>query len=179
MTPETQIPSLEDLTFVSYLTEAGSLDDTWQGKIGVYAIFDPAQSLQFVAYSRDIYASLKQHLVRQPQHCYWLKIQTIDRPNRTILQTIRQQWIAENGVMPSGNGQEEKAWTEPIDATLTMTDEEKNTYNQTDELGQIKLLKAIARRVEAQLQEQLKQRGVKMEIRFNPKLKEQGLLDLK
>ncbi|NJL52965.1 MAG: GIY-YIG nuclease family protein, partial [Hydrococcus sp. SU_1_0] len=35
------------------------------------------------------------------------------------------------------------------------------------------------RRVEAQILKQLSDRGVAMEIRFNPKLKEKGLLDLK
>jgi hypothetical protein len=60
-----------------------------------------------------------------------------------------------------------------------MTEDEKNTYLQTDELGQVKLLKTIARRVETEILEQLKQRGVNVEIRFNPKLKEKGLLDLK
>jgi hypothetical protein len=37
----------------------------------------------------------------------------------------------------------------------------------------------VARRLENEIQSQLKARGVTMEIRFNPKLKEQGLLDLK
>jgi hypothetical protein len=44
---------------------------------------------------------------------------------------------------------------------------------------QIKLLKQVSRRVEAQILEALKSRGVQTEIRFNPKLKENGLLDLK
>jgi len=62
---------------------------------------------------------------------------------------------------------------------VAMTEEEKAQYQQSDELGQIKIKKKIARRVEAQIQKQLSDRGVKMEIRFNPKLKEKGLLDLK
>jgi hypothetical protein len=179
MTIDNQIPNLQDLSFIAYLTEDGNLDETWQGKIGVYAIFDQEKKLQWVAYSRDIYVSLKQNLVRKPQSCYWLKVQTIEKPNRTILETIRQQWINENGRLASANGEEEKAWTDPIDAKLTMTEDEKNTYLQTDELGQVKLLKTIARRVETEILEQLKQRGVNVEIRFNPKLKEKGLLDLK
>jgi hypothetical protein len=179
MTIDNQIPNLQDLSFIAYLTEDGNLDETWQGKIGVYAIFDQEKNLQWIAYSRDIYASLKQNLVRKPQSCYWLKVQTIEKPNRTILENIRQQWINENGSLLSANGEAEKAWTDPIDTKLTMTEDEKNTYLQTDELGQVKLLKTIARRVETEILEQLKQRGVNVEIRFNPKLKEKGLLDLK
>jgi len=48
-----------------------------------------------------------------------------------------------------------------------------------DELGKIKLLKKVARRYEEIIKNQLDERGVKFEVRFNPKLKEDGLLDLK
>ena len=179
MNSETQIPYLKDLEYISYLDETGNLPQDLQGKIGIYAIFDREKNLQIVNYSRDIYLSLKQHLVRQPQTCYWLKVETIDRPNRTRLETIRDAWIAENGVKPVGNGVDEALWTQPIDAKSSMTDEEHLSYEKNDELMQIKLLKQVARRVEAQILEELKSRGVQTEIRFNPKLKESGLLDLK
>lgn len=171
------IPTLEELEFFPYLNDEGIISEEWQGKIGVYGIFDQAQILQFVGYSRDVYASLKQHLVRQFEQCYWLKIYLIARPSRTLLADIRSAWLEEWGLVIAS--EQEAIWTEPIDAKLTMTEAEKNDYAQTDELGQIKLLKAIARRVEAEIQESLKQRGVTIQIRFNPKLKEQGLLDLK
>jgi hypothetical protein len=179
MTSETQIPSLADIEYIPYLDETGNLPEQLQGKIGVYAIFDRDKTLQFINYSRDIYLSLKQHLVRKPESCYWIKIQTIDRPNRTQLETIRSAWIDENGAIPPGNSSDEAVWNQPIDAKLTMTDEEKERYEKSDELSQIKLLKQVARRVEAQILETLKSRGVQTEIRFNPKLKENGLLDLK
>ncbi|MCA1993843.1 MAG: GIY-YIG nuclease family protein, partial [Coleofasciculus sp. S288] len=174
-----QTPSLAALDYIPYLDETGNLPEPLQGKIGVYAIFDRDKMLQFVNYSRDIYLSLKQHLVRQPQSCYWLKVETISRPNRTRLENIRNAWIEENGVTPAGNGVGEAAWTQPIDAKLEMTDEEKESYKKSDELTQIKLLKKVARRVEEQILEELKSRGVQTDIRFNPKLKENGLLDLK
>jgi hypothetical protein len=179
MTSETQIPALASLDYISYLDETGNLHEELQGKIGVYAIFDEGKTLQFINYSRDVYLSIKQHLVRKPQSCYWLKVQTIDRPNRTVLESIREAWIKENGAIPAGNESDEAAWNQPIDAKLTMTDEEKERYEKSDELGQTKLLKQVARRVEAQILETLKSRGVQTEIRFNPKLKENGLLDLK
>ncbi|MFP5269868.1 GIY-YIG nuclease family protein [Coleofasciculus sp.] len=179
MSSETPIPALSDLEYIPYLDEGGNLPESLSGKIGVYAIFDQEKTLQLVNYSRDIYVSLKQHLVRKPQFCYWLKVETIERPNRTRLETIRKAWIEENGEIPPGNGGDEAIWNHPIDAKKTMTDEDKLTYNKSEELGQIKLLKKIARRVEAEILEQLKARGVQDEIRFNPKLKEQGLLDLK
>ncbi|MFB8791620.1 MAG: GIY-YIG nuclease family protein [Potamolinea sp.] len=179
MTSETQMTSLYELEYIPYLDETGNLPEQLSGKIGIYAIFDQEKTLQFVSYSRDIYLSVKQHLVRQPKSCSWLKVHTIDRPNRTILENIRDGWIAENGCKPPGNDADEAIWTQPIDAKTSMTDEEKESYEKGDELMQMKLLKKVARRVEADILEELKKRGVQTEIRFNPKLKENGLLDLK
>lgn len=179
MTISTHSPSLASLPLWSYLDENGLIIPSFQGKIGVYAIFDRNQTLQFVGFSRDVYLSLKQHLVRQPQQCYGFKVQLIERPSRTVLEEIRQQWIAENGSIPPGNGDLETLWTQPIDAKLTMTAQEKVDWQNTDGLGQVKLLKSVARRLEAEIQTQLQVRGVKEDLRFNPKLKEEGLLDLK
>ena len=174
-----EIPAIASLEYLPYLDKNGSIPEECQGKIGVYAIFDADKNLQFIGYSRDIYLSLKQHLIRQPQQCYWLKLTTISRPSRTILEEIRQQWITEADKIPAGNGEERASWTQPIDAKSAMTEAEKSSYQQLEELAKMKLLKQVARRVESELQERLKIRGSTMEIRFNPKLKEQGLLDLK
>jgi hypothetical protein len=178
MSTQNETQSLASLVYLPYLNEDGCIQEDLQGKIGVYAIFNQQQEMQYVGYSRDVYLSLKQHLVRQPQNCYWVKVQTITRPSRKILEDIAAAWIKENGTIPIGN-QEESVWTEPIDANVAMTEEEKAQYQQSDELEQIKIKKKIARRVEADIQRQLSDRGVKMDIRFNPKLKEKGLLDLK
>ena len=66
-----------------------------------------------------------------------------------------------------------------IDAKLQMTEEERVAIANADGLTEIKLIKNVARRVQADIQAMLKDRGVLMDLRFNPKLKEQGLLDLK
>jgi hypothetical protein len=177
----TDIPSLLNLEFISYLDSEGLVPSSIQGKIGVYAIFDQNKVMQFVGYSRDVYLSLKQHLVRQPQGCYWLKIQTIERPSRTILENIRDAWIGENGSIPIGNDTDQAKWNDPIDVKPSMTVEELATYEKIafDEIAKDKLLKNVARRVETEIFSALKARGVNEEIRFNPKLKTSGLLDLK
>jgi hypothetical protein len=179
MTTETRIPKLNSLEFLPYLNENGIIIEELQKKIGVYAIFNQDKKLQFVGYSRDIYASLKQHLVRQPNHCYWLKVEIINRPSRTILEQIKNSWLSENGDLSLNSEDNQRLWTQPIDAKIAITEQEKETYKNSDELTQIKLLKKISRRVQADIEEILKHRGNQMEIRFNPKLKEQGLLDLK
>lgn len=180
MSSQTDMPTLSSLELLAYIDDRGQLPEQFQGNVGVYAIFDQQQRLQYIGYSRDVFLSLKQHLVRQPEQCYGLKVQTIERPNRTILEEIRTAWMSENGTVPLGNGVDEGKWTQAINAKLQMTPEEVAGYaGAIDELTQTKVLKQVARRVEAQILEVLKSRGVQADIRFNPKLKEAGLLDLK
>lgn len=171
-----EIPSLSELEFLPYVDQAGQLLEQFQGKIGIYAIFDQEKTLKFVGFSRDVFLSLRQHLVRCPLDCYWVKVSLIDRPNRTILETTRAAWIEENGSPLS----DESQWTQPIQVKEFMTDQERSTFESAiDELSQMKALKNVARRVESEIMTQLKARNVQAEIRFNPKLKEEGLLDLK
>lgn len=173
------LPALANLEFIALLDENGQMSDRFDAKVGVYAIFDQAQTLQYVGYSRDVSLGLKQHLVRQPQHCYWVKVHPIDRPSRTVLEEMRDAWIAENGETPAGNGADADLWNQPIDAKIRMTAAEQTAYAASDEPGKIKTLKQVARRVEAEVQAALEARGVKMPIRFDPKAKEDGLLNLK
>lgn len=175
----TTSPTLAELEASPYLDDDGQLSDRFAGQVGVYAIFDRAQTLQYVGYSRNVGLSLKQHLVRQPQQCYWFKVQTIDRPNRTTLEAIRDAWIAENGSIPMGNAEAKTRWEQPIDAKEKMTTAEQEAYAASDELGKIKTLKKVARRVEEEVLTELNDRGVKVAIRFDPKAKEEGLLDLR
>ncbi|WP_299415075.1 GIY-YIG nuclease family protein [Acaryochloris sp. IP29b_bin.148] len=181
MTVEHSVPLLANLEAIPYLDPQGMLPQQFEGKIGVYAIFADDQALQYVGYSRDIYLSLKQHLVRQPQLCYWLKVQTIERPNRTQLENIRSAWIQENGAPVPGNQTEQPKWEQAIDVKAAMTAEELAQHQdpQLDERSQLKALKNAARRLEAEILEVLSQRGLQESLRFNPKLKETGFLDLK
>jgi hypothetical protein len=170
---------LKTLIFNPYIDENGVINSELENKIGIYAIFNNEKKLEYVGYSRNLFMSLKQHLVRQPDKCYWFKFYLIERPSRSILEEIRSNWLAENHHLPKGNAEEEVFWTQPIDAKLTMTEDDKAQYQQNDELGKIKLLKKVARRLEEEVKQKLQSRNVTMEIRFNPKLKEDGLLDLK
>ncbi|MEA5582045.1 GIY-YIG nuclease family protein [Nodularia harveyana UHCC-0300] len=181
MTTEINISTLADIEFSPYIDDQGCIPETHQGKIGVYAIFDEGKVLQFVGYSRDVYLSLKQHLIRQPKQCYWVKVQTISRPSRAVLENIENAWIAENGTVPLGNANYKDEWTQPINVKPLMTSEEAEKYHHpaNDELAQMKILKNIARRVEAEILLVLKERGLQEQFRFSPKLKEEGLLDLK
>lgn len=187
MPPEPEILPLKSLDYIPYLDSEGYLPKQFEGKVGAYAIFDRDQTLQFIGYSRDIYLSLKQHLVRQPQSCYWLKVKTIDRPSRTALEATQHAWINENGSTPPGNNVAEAdppglpRWDQAIDVKAAMTAEEKSQYTnpESDEQAQRQALKNAARRIEAEILAELQSRHVQEVIRFNPKLKDNGLLDLK
>jgi hypothetical protein len=168
---------LANQPYLPYLDAAGELPQQFQRQIGVYAIFDESHTLQFVDYSRDVLLSLKQHLVRQPAGCHWVKVHIIDRPNRTALEEIKTAWLA-SGELPPGNGPEAPAWQEPIDCRFAMTSAEQAGFTELEEIAQSKLLKQISRRVEADIMAKLQERGLRSEIRFNPKAKERGLLDL-
>jgi len=170
------LPNLTDIDHTPFLTEAGEIDPSYEKVIGVYAIFDQGQKLQYVGYSRNLGVSLLQHLVRQPDHCHWLRIHTIDRPDRQLLTQIQNHWLT--GQSPPGNNEAQKLWTEPINVREHWNPEEAATVAQSEEGDKPKLLKKIARRLEAGVLEKLQARGVKQNIRFNPKLKEQGLLDI-
>lgn len=175
----TTTTSLAALDYMAYLDDAGQVTEQFSGKVGVYAIFDLEKTLQYIGYSRDVSLSLKQHLVRQPEKCYWFKVQTIDRPSRTALEEIRSAWLAENGTPPVGNATEEAVWSQAIDAKASMTEAEQLAYKNSDEMGKVKVLKQVARRVEATVLSALEARGAKMPVRFDPKAKEEGLLSLK
>ncbi|MFN6228797.1 MAG: GIY-YIG nuclease family protein, partial [Dolichospermum sp.] len=168
MTTEISLPTLASLNYYPYIDDHGELIADFQGKIGVYAIFNQDKNLQFIGYSRDIYLSLKQHLVRQPQNCYWVKVQTIERPNRTVLENIESAWISENGDTSITKAIFKQKWTNPIDVKESMTPEEQENYHNIgiDELQKSKVLKTVARRVEEEILAILEARGLKTQIRF-------------
>lgn len=181
MPAEISVSALSQLDYLAYVDGQGLLPSQFAGQVGAYAIFAADYVLQYVGYSRDIYLSLKQHLVRQPQQCYWIKLQVIDRPSRTALEQIQAAWISENGTMPLGNGSDRNAWEQPIDVKASMTAAERASYTdpQLEEITQQKILKNAARRIEAEVLAVLQARQVQEPLRFNPKLKENGVLDLK
>lgn len=168
--------------FLPFVDAQGFLPADLLGRVGVYAIYDQAQILQYIGYSRDILLSLKNHLVRQPHQCYWLKVETVDRPNRTLLESLRQAWLVEQPTLPPGNGPEQVRWEAPIQVQDLWTPQETALQPwadpNLDDVGRERALKQAARQLEEQILARLTERGVQEPIRFNPKLKAAGRLDL-
>ena len=167
------IPPLTDVPFVPYLDTTGNISADLEGKIGVYAIFDAEKSLQYVGISRDIASSLKLHMVRVPSQCHWLKFVTVTKPSRTVLSEMQTAWSGDLAV-------DIELWEQPLDCRRLMTDDEKHQLEQAiDEAEQEKVLKNVARRVEKDVLAQLAARGIAFDVRFNPKRKSEGILDIK
>jgi hypothetical protein len=180
MQAPSECPSLTELTDLPYIDAEGQLPAQFEGEIGVYAVYNHEKDLAYIGYSRDVSLSLKQHIVRQPQQCFGVKVATVDRPNRTLLETIKAAWIDENGAVPMGN-RDAELWEQPIDVKSKMLPEELTQYTdpQLDDQHHQRILKQAARRIEQDILTILTERGVKEALRFNPKLKDSGLLDLK
>lgn len=172
-------PTLAELPLHPYIDGSGRVAPDLKGAIGLYAIFDAAGRVQYIGYSRDIRLSLLQHLVRCPQGCSGYKAIAIERPDRPWLETVKQQWLAELGTVPLGNERDRPQWENAIDVKEQMTEAERAAWASADSLTQPKLLKQVARRVEAAILEQLRQRSLQEPLVFNAKLKESGRLDLK
>ncbi len=178
--------ALADIDFLPYLDTSGNISADLAGKIGVYAIFSDDYQLQYVGISRDIATSLKLHIVRVPHLCHFLKITTISKPSRTDLLEIQTAWQKHGSGLNSENNSgansniDSELWEQPLNCQRFITPaEEADFANTTNEFEQEQVLKNLARRIERDILKQLEIRGVGFEVRFNPKLKSQGILDLK
>jgi hypothetical protein len=170
------VPALESLEFQPYLTEAGDIDPQWTGKIGIYGIFDRDRCLQYVGFSRDIVSSLRLHLVRVNDCCEWVKIFTIDKPSRSFLSEIQAAWWGDRKPEPEVLDR----WEQPLNCLPWITEQEQHQLDRAaTESDRDRLLKDLARRVEEEILAKLAARGVKFKVRFDPKRKNSGILDIK
>jgi len=116
-----------------------------------------------------------------PSECYFFKIQTVDRPSRTILDEIKKVWFDEAGV-PTDNdsGERQARWEGAINVQkhVELSAVETKALADMSSDNTIKTLRDICRRVQQDIEDVLGARGYKGRIQFNPKLKEQGLLDV-
>eukprot|EP00271_Cylindrocystis_brebissonii_P004960 TRINITY_DN16924_c0_g1_i1.p1 TRINITY_DN16924_c0_g1~~TRINITY_DN16924_c0_g1_i1.p1 ORF type:complete len:303 (-),score=67.36 TRINITY_DN16924_c0_g1_i1:562-1470(-) len=177
------ITPLKDLEWIPFLTEEGRFTDCSQAdaKASVYAIFDEEKELQYIGISRQVFQSMRLHFARVPRQCVWLKVQHITKPSRTILEATRDAWIKENGSRPRGNdgAEEQNRWENPLDCKPLMTADEQAALAAASPAEIPKILKNAARRIEKDIEAGFRERKCTETMRFDPKLKEQGLLDLK
>lgn len=168
------IPELDHLPFLPYLTPEGDVDPQWIGKIGVYGIFDQAQVLQYVGFSRDLASSLRLHLVRVCDRCVWLKVFTVEKPSRSWLSEIQAAWWGDQSC------QDPELWEQPLCCLPLMNEQERQQLAAAaSDRDQDQVRKDLARRIEQEIMAKLEARGVTFKPRFDPKRKNAGILDLK
>jgi hypothetical protein len=180
----TAVIPLAELPSIPYINSEGLVSSVEAGpgvKASVYAVFDAAGALAYVGVSRSVQQSLRLHLGRCPEQTHSVKVQHIMTPSRTLLEVIRDEWIAEAGGAPPGcdGGAEQAKWESPMDVKPLMTEQDKADLMAAREKGREDgAIKKIARRFEAEKVAVLEARGVKENMRFDPKLKGSGLLDI-
>eukprot|EP00612_Vaucheria_litorea_P006168 CAMPEP_0171475804 /NCGR_PEP_ID=MMETSP0946-20130122/3212_1 /TAXON_ID=109269 /ORGANISM="Vaucheria litorea, Strain CCMP2940" /LENGTH=234 /DNA_ID=CAMNT_0012005943 /DNA_START=114 /DNA_END=815 /DNA_ORIENTATION=+ len=179
------VQPMASLTMIPYLNDEGMISNVSADptvKATVYAIFNSEEKLCYIGISRQVIQSLRLHLARCPTQTYWIKLQHITTPSRSLLELIKKEWIEENGAVPPGNSspEEQAKWESPLDVKPLMTDDDREQLKNVRETkGREDMkMKEIARRFEYEIADVLEGRGVKEELRFDPKLKAKGLLDL-
>ncbi|CAM9186300.1 unnamed protein product [Hapterophycus canaliculatus] len=155
--------------------------DTTGVKASVYAVYDESKTMRYIGVSRGIQQSLRLCLARRPEETYYFKVQHIARPSRSLLEIVKDSWIEENGSTPAGNvdAASQAVWENSMDVIPLMTEEDKALLATFKEKGKDEMgIKKIARRFEDEIFEALEKRGVTEPLRFDPKLKGKGLLDV-
>ncbi|CAN6469905.1 unnamed protein product [Victoria cruziana] len=81
---------------------------------GVYAVYDNENTLQFIGISRNIAASVSTHLETVRHLCSFVKVGTLEDPDRSTLVDTWKSWmeehIAETGKVPPGNESGNNTW---------------------------------------------------------------------
>ena len=110
---------------------------------GVYAVLDRKRVYQYIGYSRDVLRSLKGHQNQNgAEVCAFIRVKTFKFPKRKVMETVKDEWLAELDYTPSGNTGELGTWASTIGeaAKATMTEAERNAYEEK----KLKLRKAMA-----------------------------------
>jgi len=167
------MPALADLPAQPYWRH-GDVDPSYHGQIGVYAILDSDRTVVYVGRSRDMGASLRLHGLRQPDRCVWVKSLTLAKPDGAYLQAVQQAWRTETGAG------DPEIWEKPLDCRPLMTPTEETALAQAATDGErAAVLKDVARRVEAEILARLASHGLTFPVRFDPKRKSEGILDVR
>lgn len=146
---------------------------------GVFAIFSASGTPQHINISRDVATSLRRCLARRPDESHLFSAHYLPRPSRTAFAALKTSWIdAVGGAAGNDDGEVQKAWESPIDVRAQLNDEEKEEMRDCLPGADKKILKAAASRIEDDIVEGLRERGVTEKLRFAPKMKETGLLDV-
>lgn len=113
--------------------------------VGVFALYDSRRNLQFVSYSRNVVLSIRTLLARVGEdRCAYVRVMVFANKamqSRAALQREADNWLADAGTTPPGNGSESDIWS-GVESTFdlsSMSEEELAVYEDKKD----KLLRAM------------------------------------
>jgi len=148
-------------------------------RASVYAVFALDETIQHVGVSRNSQASLRAHFARVPEHCGTFAVYDLRKPDRALLEAIRESWTKEAGT-PVGNdgGDGQALWESPLDVRAMATESERMELEGAAPAQAQELLKELVRREELAQAAKFVECGCHELLVFDGKLKAKGLLDL-
>lgn len=148
-------------------------------RASVYAIFAPNSTLQYIGVSRDAQKSLRVHFARRPQLCGSFATFHVRKPDRALLEAVRQAWLQECGSPPGNSNREEQAlWETPINVKQLMSAEEREAMASLSAAAAQSALREAVLRTEVAQVEAFEACGCQEQLLFDAKLKAKGQLDL-
>ncbi|TFJ81424.1 hypothetical protein NSK_007385 [Nannochloropsis salina CCMP1776] len=179
------IPPLDSLPYVPYLDETGKINDCGADakvKASVYALYDESETVRYIGVSRSVAQSLRLHLARMPEQTYGFRVYHISKPTRVLLEITRDTWVDQLGYQPQGNdnGPNQQLWESALDVKPLMNEADHAALEtaRIKQRSEENAMKKVTRRFEEAKISVLNARGVTESLRFDPKLKGKGLLDL-
>jgi len=94
--------------------------------VGVFALYDSRRNLQYVGYSRNMVLSIRTITTRvnDQDRCAFVRVMVFANKamqSRAALQREADNWLAEAGTLPPGNGSEQDLWNATTTTTSTST----------------------------------------------------------
>lgn len=151
--------------------------------VGVFAVTDASGCVRHVSISRDVATSLRRALARCPDSAHGYVVERFARPSRAALEETRARWAAAAaGAGTLDDGRAGELWERPADVNdpleTRVSEETREGFKELHGRQLIMGLKKATRVIQADVEERLKERGVTEKIKFDPKLKDRGLLDV-
>jgi hypothetical protein len=187
--PESSVQPLAARELVPIIAPDGTLAIANEGgrRVAVFAVFGDDRALNYVGISRDVATSMRMCLARRPLDCMFFAVEYVARPSRTLLDSIRNQWLSEweaaTGAAVPGcdGGVQQHLWENAIDVRgphVQLSEAERSAIADAEPKDLPKILKQTCRRFQGEIEQTLRGRGLTEPLKFASKLKNQGLLDI-
>lgn len=147
--------------------------------VGVFAVYDSRRNLQYVGYSRNMVLSIRTIVTRvnDQDRCAFVRVMVFankSMQSRAALQREADNWLAEAGTLPPGNGAEQELWNGSSDTTSASTTSFDMSSMSVDELAAYeekkdKMKRAMGeiKKEESGIEDSMDERQAKMRAAMN------------